>query len=89
MNTELFDSSSAYLIQVITDLTHKLQDIIFYMQTLGINLAQMLLIELMIYVINKNGSAILGARNNNRDYATAGVSGIYVQANGSSDCICR
>ena len=35
-------------------------------------------------VITKNGSAILAARNNNKDYSTVGVSGI-VQANGSSD----
>ena len=34
--------------------------------------------------ITKNGSAILHARNNNKDYSTVGVSGI-VQANGSSD----
>ena len=37
-----------------------------------------------IIEITKNGSAILAARNNNRDYSTCGVSGI-VQANGSSD----
>ena len=35
-------------------------------------------------VITKNGSDILAARNNNKDYSTVGVSGI-VQANGSSD----
>ena len=34
--------------------------------------------------ITKNGSSILSARNNNKDYSTVGVSGI-VQANGSSD----
>ena len=35
-------------------------------------------------VITKNGSDILSARNNNKDYSTVGVSGT-VQANGSSD----
>ena len=35
-------------------------------------------------VITKNGSGILAARNNNKDYSTVCVSGI-VQANGSSD----
>jgi len=35
-------------------------------------------------VITKNGSAILAARNNNKDYSTCSVSGM-VSANGSSD----
>ena len=81
-NTELFDSSSAYdtsnyrFTPQVAGYYFLYANIRYQSSTTNFDRINL--------VINKNGSAILGARNNNRDYATAGVSGI-VQANGSSD----
>ena len=81
-NTELFDSSSAYdtsnyrFTPQVAGYYFLYANIRYQSSTTNFDRINL--------VINKNGSAILGARNNNRDYATAGVSGT-VQANGSSD----
>ena len=81
-NTELFDSSSAYdtsnyrFTPQVAGYYFLYANIRYQSSTTNFDRINL--------VLNKNGSAILGARNNNRDYATAGVSGT-VQANGSSD----
>jgi len=81
-NTELFDSSSAYdtsnyrFTPQVAGYYFLYANIRYQSSTTNFDRINL--------VINKNGSAILGARNNNKDYSTASVSGI-VQANGSSD----
>ena len=81
-NTELFDSSSAYdtsnyrFTPQVAGYYFLYANIRYQSSTTNFDRINL--------VLNKNGSAILASRNNNRDYSTAGVSGI-VQANGSSD----
>ena len=72
-NTELFDSSSAY-----DTTTYRFTPQVAGYYFLYANIryqSSTNAFDRINLVINKNGSAILGARNNNRDYATAGVSG--------------
>ena len=81
-NTELFDSSSAY---DTSNYRFTPQVAGYYFLYANIRYQSSTnAFDRINLVINKNGSAILASRNNNRDYSTAGVSGI-VQANGSSD----
>ena len=81
-NTELFDSSSAY---DTSNYRFTPQVAGYYFLYANIRYQSSTTdFDRINLVINKNGSAILGARNNNKDYSTASVSGI-VQANGSSD----
>ena len=81
-NTELFDSSSAYdtsnyrFTPQVAGYYFLYANIRYQSSTTNFDRINL--------VLNKNGSAILASRNNNKDYSTAGVSGI-VQANGSSD----
>ena len=81
-NTELFDSSSAYDTSTYR-FTPQVAGYYFLYANIRYQSSTNAFDRINL-VINKNGSAILGARNNNKDYSTASVSGI-VQANGSSD----
>ena len=81
-NTELFDSSSAY---DTSNYRFTPQVAGYYFLYANIRYqSSTTAFDRIDLSISKNGSTILSARNNNRDYSTCGVSGI-VQANGSSD----
>jgi len=81
-NTELLDSSAAY-----NTSTYKFTPQVAGYYFLYSNVryqSSTTDFDRINLVITKNGSAMLAARNNNKDYSTVCVSGI-VQANGSSD----
>ena len=81
-NTELFDSSAAY-----NTSTYKFTPQVAGYYYLYANVRYQsgtTDFDRINLVITKNGTDILSARNNNKDYSTVCVSGI-VQANGSSD----
>ena len=81
-NTELFDSSSAYDTSNYR-FTPQVAGYYFFYSNVRFQSATNDFDRINV-AVRKNGTEMLSARNDNKDYNTAGVSGI-IQANGSSD----